>query len=144
MKRGTSTMSKTTPFLMFEGQAEEAINFYTSIFQDSEVIHLSRYKAGEPGNEGQVSRAVFSINGQEFLCTDSSVQHAFTFTPSISLYVDCDSEEEITEAFAKLSDGGQLLMPLDKYPFSKKFGWVQDKFGVSWQLNLESFTTIGQ
>lgn len=137
-------MSKITPFLMFEGKAEEAINFYTSIFQDSEIIHLTRYKAGEPGNEGEVSRAVISINGQEFLCTDSSVKHAFTFTPSISLYVNCDSEDEIDEAYAKLSDGGQLLMPLDSYPFSKKFGWVQDKFGVSWQLNLDNFTTIAQ
>lgn len=137
-------MSKITPFLMFEGQAEEAINFYTSIFQNSEIIHLARYKAGEHGKEGEVSRAVFSINGQEFLCTDSSVQHAFTFTPSISLYVNCDSEVEIDEAFAKLSDGGQLLMPLDKYPFSERFGWVQDKFGVSWQLNLDNFTSIGR
>lgn len=121
---------------MFEGKAEEAINFYTSIFKDSEIIRLARYGAGEPGKEGEVSLATFSINGQEFICTDSFVQHAFTFTPSISLFVDCDSEEELDDAYAKLSEGGQLLMPLDKYPFSKKFGWVQDKFGVSWQLNL--------
>jgi len=129
-------MTKITPFLMFEGKAEEAINFYTSIFKDSEIIRLARYGAGEPGKEGEVSLATFSINGQEFICTDSFVQHAFTFTPSISLFVDCDSEEELDDAYAKLSEGGQLLMPLDKYPFSKKFGWVQDKFGVSWQLNL--------
>ncbi|MEK4487595.1 VOC family protein [Psychrobacillus sp. FSL H8-0484] len=131
-----SNMTKITPFLMFEGKAEEAINFYTSIFKDSEIIRLARYGAGEPGKEGEVSLATFSINGQEFICTDSFVQHAFTFTPSISLFVDCDSEEELDDAYAKLSEGGQLLMPLDKYPFSKKFGWVQDKFGVSWQLNL--------
>lgn len=131
-------MSKITPFLMFQGQAEEAINYYTSIFQDSEIIHLAHYGAGGPGKEGEISRAVFSINGQEFLCTDSTVQHTFTFTPSISLFVNCDSEEELDGAFAKLSDGGQVLMPLNNYPFSKKFGWVQDKFGVSWQLNLDN------
>jgi predicted 3-demethylubiquinone-9 3-methyltransferase (glyoxalase superfamily) len=129
-------MSKITPFLMFEGQAEEAINFYMSIFNDSEIIRLARYEAGEPGKEGEVSQAVFSINGQEFICTDTFVQHAFTFTPSISLFVECDSEEEINDAYTKLADSGELLMPLDSYPFSKKFGWVQDKFGVSWQLIL--------
>ncbi len=129
-------MSKITPFLMFEGKAEEAINFYMSIFNDSEIIRLARYEAGEPGKEGEVSQAVFSINGQEFICTDTFVQHAFTFTPSISLFVECDSEEEINDAYTKLADGGELLMPLDSYPFSKKFGWVQDKFGVSWQLIL--------
>ena len=129
-------MSKITPFLMFEGKAEEAINFYMSIFNDSELIRIARYEAGEPGKEGEVSQAVFSINGQEFICTDTFVQHAFTFTPSISLFVECDSEEEINDAYTKLADGGELLMPLDSYPFSKKFGWVQDKFGVSWQLIL--------
>lgn len=129
-------MSKITPFLMFQGQAEEAINFYMSIFNDSEIIRLARYEAGEPGKEGEVSQAVFSINGQEFICTDTFVQHAFTFTPSISLFVECDSEEEINDAYTKLADNGELLMPLDSYPFSKKFGWVQDKFGVSWQLIL--------
>ncbi|WP_391118125.1 VOC family protein [Psychrobacillus sp. L3] len=129
-------MTKITPFLMFEGQAEAAINFYTSVFKDSEIIRLARFGAGGPGKEGEVSQAAFSINGQEFLCTDSFVQHAFTFTPSLSLFVECDSEEEIDEAYAKLLEGGQSLMPIDKYPFSKKFGWVQDKFGVSWQLNL--------
>ena len=129
-------MSKITPFLMFEGKAEEAINFYMSIFNDAELIRIARYEAGEPGKEGEVSQAVFSINGQEFICTDTFVQHAFTFTPSISLFVECDSEEEINDAYTKLADGGELLMPLDSYPFSKKFGWVQDKFGVSWQLIL--------
>lgn len=129
-------MSKINTFLMFEGQAEEAINFYTSVFKHSEIIRIARYGASGPGKEGEVSRAAFSINGQEFLCTDSFVQHAFTFTPSISLFVECDSEEELEDAYAKLLEGGQSLMPIGNYPFSKKFGWVQDKFGVSWQLNL--------
>ncbi|QFG00640.1 VOC family protein [Psychrobacillus glaciei] len=129
-------MSKITPFLMFEGQAEAAINFYTSVFRDFKIIRLAHYGADGPGKEGEVSQAAFNINGQEFLCTDSFVQHAFTFTPSLSLFVECDSEEEIDEAYDKLLEGGQSLMPIDKYPFSKKFGWIQDKFGVSWQLNL--------
>jgi predicted 3-demethylubiquinone-9 3-methyltransferase (glyoxalase superfamily) len=90
----------------------------------------------EAGNEGSVLHATFSIKGQEFMTSDSYVQHAFTFTPSISLYVTCDSEEEIDQAFEKLSQGGEILMPLDAYPFSAKFGWINDKFGVSWQLSL--------
>jgi predicted 3-demethylubiquinone-9 3-methyltransferase (glyoxalase superfamily) len=130
-------MQKITTFLMFTGRAEEAMNFYTSLFKQSEILSLTRYGANEAGAEGTVQHAIFTLNGQEFMCIDSSVQHAFTFTPSISLYVRCDTEEEIDAVFAKLSQDGQIHMPLDRYPFSKRFGWVSDKFGVSWQLNLE-------
>jgi predicted 3-demethylubiquinone-9 3-methyltransferase (glyoxalase superfamily) len=70
------------------------------------------------------------------MCIDSSMKHDFTFTPAISLFVNCDTEEELGELFATLSQGGQVFMPLDTYPFSKKFGWVADRYGVSWQLNL--------
>jgi predicted 3-demethylubiquinone-9 3-methyltransferase (glyoxalase superfamily) len=80
-------------------------------------------------------RATFAINGQIFMCVDSPVKHGFTFTPAMSLFVDCADEAEIGRLFAKLSEGGQILMPLDKYPFSRKFGWLSDRFGVSWQLN---------
>lgn len=124
------------PFLMFDGTAEEAMNTYISIFDSSEIINITRYGANEAGNEGSVLHATFSIKGQEFMTSDSNVQHAFTFTPSISLFVTCDSEEEIDQAFEKLSQGGEILMPLDAYPFSAKFGWINDKFGVSWQLSL--------
>lgn len=127
---------KITTFLMFEGQAEEAMNFYTSIFDQAEIVSITRYGANGPGKEGSVMHATFSIFGQEFMCIDSNIQHGFTFTPSISLYVKCESEEEIDQYFAKLSDGGKVLMPLAKYPFSEKFGWVGDKFGVTWQLTL--------
>lgn len=72
------------------------------------------------------------------MCIDSSIKHEFTFTPAISLYVTCDTEEEIDEAFEKLSEDGGVLMPLAAYPFSEKFGWVADKYGVTWQLNLAS------
>ncbi|KHF32714.1 VOC family protein [Paenibacillus sp. JTLBN-2024] len=127
---------KVTPFLMFEGQAEEAMNFYVSVFSPAEILRVTRYGPNESGTEGSVMQAAFSVKGQTILCIDSSVHHAFTFTPAISLFVDCESEEEIDETFAKLSEGGAVLMPLAAYPFAKKFAWVQDRFGVSWQLSL--------
>jgi predicted 3-demethylubiquinone-9 3-methyltransferase (glyoxalase superfamily) len=130
-------MQKFTTFLMFDGKAEEAMKLYTSLFKQSEILHLTRYGANEAGAEGTVQHATFTLNGQEFMCIDSSAQHAFTFTPSISLYVRCETEEEIDRVFATLSQGGQILMPLDRYPFSDKFGWLSDRFGVSWQLSLE-------
>jgi predicted 3-demethylubiquinone-9 3-methyltransferase (glyoxalase superfamily) len=129
-------MQKITTFLMFEGKAEEAMNFYISLFDQSKIVSISRYGANEPGKEGTVQHAIFSLNGQEFMCIDSFVNHGFTFTPSISLYVNCEKEEEIDKVFEQLSSGGQVLMPLGPYPFSPKFGWVSDKFGVTWQLNL--------
>ena len=130
-------MQKFTTFLMFTGKAEEAMKFYTSLFKNSEITSISRYGANETGAEGTVQLATFTLNGQEFMCIDSSPVHEFTFTPSISIYVRCETEAEIEQAFAKLSQGGQVLMPLERYPFSPKFGWLSDKFGVSWQLNLE-------
>ena len=133
-------MQKVTTFLMFTGQAEAAMNLYMSLFKQSEILNLTRYGANEAGAEGTVQHATFTLNGQEFMCIDSSAVHAFTFTPSMSLYVRCDSEEEIDRVFATLSQGGQILMPLDEYPFSAKFGWLADRFGVSWQLSLEPTT----
>ena len=130
-------MQKVITFLMFNGRAEEAINLYTSLFKQSEILSITRYGANEAGAEGTVQHAIFTLNGQEFMCIDSNAQHTFTFTPSISLYVRCDTEEEIDVVFVKLSQDGQIHMPLDRSPFSAKFGWVSDKFGVSWQLNLE-------
>jgi|SRR5690625_2225744 len=130
-------MKKVTPFLMFQnGQAEEAMNYYTSLIEDSEITSISRYGANESGDEGTVMHATFSLKGQEFMCIDSNVTHQFTFTPSFSIYLTCDSEEEIEMIYEKLLTDGQALMPLDNYGFSKKFGWVNDKFGVSWQLTL--------
>jgi predicted 3-demethylubiquinone-9 3-methyltransferase (glyoxalase superfamily) len=132
-------MSTTvTTFLMFEGKAEEAMNFYMSLFKDARVIDIKRYGPGEGGAEGTVMKATFSLNGRDFICIDSPAKHAFTFTPSISLFVDCDGEAEVDTLFARLSEGGAVMMPLAAYPFSKKFGWVADKFGVSWQLNLKA------
>lgn len=131
-----NTNQKITTFLMFEGKAEEAMNFYTSLFNQSEIVSISRYDENGPGKEGTVIHATFTLNGQEFMCIDSYVKHDFTFTPAMSLYVTCDTEEEIETVFNKLAQDGKVLMPLGSYPFSKKFGWLNDKYGVSWQLTL--------
>lgn len=127
---------KFSTFLMFEGQAEEAMKLYVSLFENSEIVYIKRYGAGEAGAEGSVMQAAFTLNGVSFMCIDSYVKHGFTFTPAISIYVNCGSGQEIDHVFAELSRDGQVLMPLGEYPFSSKFGWVADRFGVTWQLNL--------
>ncbi|MEB9905586.1 MULTISPECIES: VOC family protein [Bacillus] len=132
----SNTNQKITTFLMFEGKAEEAMNFYTSLFDQSEIVNISRYDENGPGKEGTVIHATFTLNGQEFMCIDSYVNHNFTFTPAMSLYVTCETEEEIETVFHKLAQDGAILMSLGAYPFSKKFGWLNDKYGVSWQLTL--------
>ncbi|MBB4824749.1 putative 3-demethylubiquinone-9 3-methyltransferase (glyoxalase superfamily) [Sporosarcina luteola] len=130
-------MGKVLPFLMFQnGKAEEAMELYISLVKNSEIRHIVRYGAEGPGDEGTVMQAVFALNGQEFMCIDSNVTHQFTFTPSFSIYVTCDTEEELVHLYESLLEGGQALMPLDNYGFSKKFGWINDRFGVSWQLDL--------
>jgi predicted 3-demethylubiquinone-9 3-methyltransferase (glyoxalase superfamily) len=132
-------MGKVTPFLMFEdGKAEEVMNYYVSIIDDSEITSIVRYGANESGDEGTVMQAIFSLKGQEFMCIDSNVKHQFTFTPSFSIFVTCDSEEEINNIYEKLLEGGKALMPIGDYGFSQKFGWLNDRYGVSWQLNLPS------
>ncbi|MCM3317203.1 VOC family protein [Rummeliibacillus stabekisii] len=130
-------MEKVTPFLMFQGgKAEEAMNYYTSIIEDSTIESIVRYGPGENGEEGTVMQASFSLKGQEFMCIDSAPVHNFDFTPSFSIFITCDSEDELTYLYENLLADGEALMPLDNYGFSKKFGWVNDKFGVSWQINL--------
>jgi predicted 3-demethylubiquinone-9 3-methyltransferase (glyoxalase superfamily) len=129
-------MAKVTPFLMFQGNAEEAMNFYTSLIEGSAITSIQRYGPNEAGQEGSLMQATFTLKDQEFMCIDSPVKHEFTFTPSFSIYITCDTEAEIERLYEKLSDGGGVLMPLGDYSFSKKFGWVVDRFGVSWQLNL--------
>ncbi|HJW44747.1 MAG TPA: VOC family protein [Geothrix sp.] len=127
---------KVTTFLMFTGQAERAMAFYASIFPGSRIESMDRYGAEEPGREGTVKRAILDLPGTRLMCVDSPPVHAFTFTPSISLFVDCDSEAGLDQAFAQLSEEGQVLMPAGDNGFSRRFAWVQDRFGVSWQLNL--------
>lgn len=127
---------KIMTFLMFQGQAEEAMTFYTSLFDDAEVVSVTRYGPDQPGAEGTVQHAVFTLAGQPYMAIDSNVRHDFTFTPAISLYVTCASEAEIERLYAALSEKGGTMMPLDSYGFSSRFAWVSDRFGVSWQLNL--------
>ena len=123
--------------LMFEGKAFEAMTFYVSLFKGSEVTRVERYGPGEPGPEGSVKRAEFTLGGHRLACIDSPIKHGFTFTPSVSLFVDCEDEAELDRAFKELSAGGAVLMPPGNYGFSAKFAWVNDRFGVSWQLNLQ-------
>jgi predicted 3-demethylubiquinone-9 3-methyltransferase (glyoxalase superfamily) len=135
-------MQKITTYLLFvgeqSGKAEEAINLYTSLFRDSEVKHLEHFKAGEPaGVEGTVKQAIFTLAGLEYRAMDGGAGHQFSFTPAVSIFVNCDNEEEIDSLYGRLSEGGSALMPLGNYGFSKKFGWLNDKYGVSWQLNLD-------
>lgn len=132
-----AAMSKQlVPFLMFEGAAEQAITFYTSLFANGRIIEISRYGAEGPGPEGTVQRAAFSLDGQLFYCSDSFVQHAFSFTPSWSVWIETESDDELERLFSALGEGGTERMPLGDYGFSRRFGWVDDRFGVSWQLNL--------
>ncbi len=129
-------MQKLTTFLMFDGRAEEAVNLYITLFENSKILSITRYGPNEAGAEGTVMHATFSLAGQEFMCIDSSVKQGFTFTPAMSIYVNCKTEQEIDRLFEQLSQGGQVFMPLNRYPFSDRFAWISDRFGVSWQLNL--------
>ena len=127
---------KITTFLMFEGKAEEAVTFYMSLFPDAQFVAIERYGADGPGPEGSVQHATFTLAGQEFMVSDSFVKHQFTFTRRVWLSFDCASVWFIDRLYKALSEGGGELMPLGDYGFSKKFGWVNDRFGVSWQLTL--------
>jgi predicted 3-demethylubiquinone-9 3-methyltransferase (glyoxalase superfamily) len=125
-----------TPFLMFEGRADEAMSLYLSLFPDASVLSVSRYGEGEPGAAGTVRHAVFSLAGQRVQCIDSPVSHGFTFTPAFSLHVTFETEADLDRVYQALSEGGGVLMPLAAYPFSPKYAWLNDRFGVSWQLSL--------
>ncbi|MCG8579485.1 MAG: VOC family protein [Bacteroidales bacterium] len=124
-------------FLTFqEGNAEEAMTFYVELFDNSKIVEIQRYQKSEGGEEGTIKMARFVLNGSPFICSDSYVKHEWSFTPAISLYMEVKTEERINRLFEKLSEGGKVMMPLGDYGFSKKFGFVEDRFGVSWQLNL--------
>lgn len=124
------------PMLMFAANADEAISFYVSLFENSGVLSMEYYGADEQGVEGSVKKASFVVAGQHLMAIDSPVKHEFGFTPAISLFVECDSSEHFHEAFAQLSEDGKVLMPADNYGFSELFAWVSDRFGVSWQLSV--------
>lgn len=120
--------------LMFDGSAEEAMGFYVSLLPNSEILECVRYEGGE--NKGKIQQASFTLDGREFICIDTPVKHDFSFTPATSIFVDCASGEELGRLYAALSEDGHVFMPLGNYGFSQRFGWISDRFGVSWQLNL--------
>lgn len=115
-------MQKITPFLWFNDKAEEAVNFYVSIFKNSKVISITRYGEEMPGMKGKVLTAVFQLDGHEFMALDGGPQ--FTFTEAISFFVDCKSQQEVDELWEKLSEGGE----------KGRCGWLKDKYGLSWQI----------
>jgi predicted 3-demethylubiquinone-9 3-methyltransferase (glyoxalase superfamily) len=118
------------------GRAREAVDFYVSIFSDGRLDSMETYGPDDEEAEGTVKLSKFSLAGRDFMAMDSGREHHFTFTPAMSLFVDCDRRDELDALHSKLLEGGLELMPLAEYPFSPRFGWVQDRFGVSWQLNL--------
>jgi len=133
-------VKRITTFLMFarehHGEAKEAIDFYVSLFPNSGINSIEYYGAEDSEPAGTVKAAAFTLNGQSLMGMDSAAPHPFTFTPAISLFVECESQDEIRRLYDALSASGTVLMPLDHYEFRKQFGWVEDRFGVSWQLNL--------
>jgi predicted 3-demethylubiquinone-9 3-methyltransferase (glyoxalase superfamily) len=115
-------MQKITPFLWSDGKAEEAMNFYVSIFKNSKIVRVARYGEGGPGTKGTVMSATFQLDGQNFFALNGGPQ--FTFTPAISFFVNCETQQEVDELWEKLSEGGK----------KERCGWLKDKYGVSWQV----------
>jgi predicted 3-demethylubiquinone-9 3-methyltransferase (glyoxalase superfamily) len=115
-------MQKITPFLWYDGQAEEAVNFYVSIFKNSKVVSMSRYGDAGPGPKGSVMIAAFQLDGQDFVALNGGPQ--YKFTPAISFVVNCETQEEVDDLWEKLSAGGR----------KDRCAWLTDKFGVSWQI----------
>jgi predicted 3-demethylubiquinone-9 3-methyltransferase (glyoxalase superfamily) len=115
-------MQKITPFLWFDGKAEEAMNFYMSTFKNSKVLSVTRYGEAGPGPKGTVMTAKFELNGQEFIALNGGPQ--FTFTEAISFVVNCETQQDVDELWEKLSEGGK----------KSRCGWLKDKYGLSWQV----------
>ena len=115
-------MQKISPFLWFDGNAEEAVNFYVSIFKDAKILNLSRYGEAGPGPKGSVMSATFQLHGQEFIALNGGPH--FKFTPAISFFVHCQTQEEVDDLWEKLSAGGR----------KDRCGWLTDRYGLSWQI----------
>jgi len=139
---------KTTTFLTFVGdqcgKAEEAINYYTSIFPNSEIKSIKKYSKGEAGGTPELIKyGLFTLNGTDYMVSESNYNHTWSFTPAVSILISDTSDEVIQTLFEEFSsNGGQIMVPLDNYKgtgdygFGKKFGWCQDKYGISWQFVL--------
>ena len=122
-------MQKITPHLWFDKEAKEAAEFYTSLLPDSQVTNISTLHDTPSGDCDVVS---FELAGQPFMAI--SAGPLFKFNPSVSFHVKCKTKEEVDAIWEKLSSGGKVLMPLDAYPFSERYGWIEDKYGLSWQV----------
>jgi predicted 3-demethylubiquinone-9 3-methyltransferase (glyoxalase superfamily)/uncharacterized protein YndB with AHSA1/START domain len=135
---GIPAMQKIITSLLFvgkqAGKAEEAIRLYTSLFKDSKILMLERYAPGEGDTVGTIKFGSFTLAGQTFNAMDSGRPHQFGFTPAVNLFVTCESEAELDAPYKRLSTGGSIQIPLGKYPFAEKYCWLNDKYGVSWQL----------
>jgi len=124
-------------FLTFQGGvAAAALDLYRDVFDDFELVEIDRYGTEDGGPEDTVKVAKFRLAGSDFSCADSPVPHEWGFTPAVSLWIDCEDTIELERLFDRLSDGGVVFMPLDDYGFSTRFGWVGDRYGVTWQLNV--------
>lgn len=128
----TNYTNKIVPHLWFDKEAIEAANFYVSIFPGSEITGKTAI-SGTPG--GDVDIVTFNLSGSSFMAINAGPM--FKINPSISFYVYCGSEQKIGRLYTELSNGGMVLMPLDKYPWSGKYAWVQDKYGLTWQLDVD-------
>ena len=115
-------MQKITPFLWFDHQAEEAVNFYTTLFKDSRIVSISRYGEGAPGPQGAVMTVNFQLEGQEFIALNGGPE--FPFSPAISFFVNCATQAEVDRLWEKLTEGGEEV----------QCGWLKDKYGLSWQI----------
>ena len=115
-------MQRITPFLWFDDKAEEAVNFYTSIFKNSKIESIMRYGEGGPGPKGTVMSATFQLDGQDFMALNGGP--LFTFSPAISFFVNCKTQREVDELWEKLSAGGE----------KSRCGWLKDRYGLSWQI----------
>ena len=115
-------MKGISPFLWFNDKAEEAANFYVSIFKNSKIVKISRYGDAGPGPKGSVMVVAFQLNGQDFVALNGGPN--FTFTPAVSFVVNCETQQEVDEYWDKLSKGGEI----------QQCGWLQDKYGLSWQI----------
>lgn len=130
-------MTTMTPFVMFQGGCgQSALDFWTAAVPDSRIESLELFGAEGPGPEGTIKRAVALIAGQRLMVHDSFIDHAFDFTPSHSFFVACEDEAQFERLYGLLVENGQELMPAGDYGWSRRFGWVNDRFGVSWQLEL--------
>ena len=126
---------KANPFLMFQGQARDALALYREAFPDYEEVLLQSHPEGPQA--GQVAMARIRVGGLEIMLFDSAPIHDFTFTPATSFMIDCDDEAQLRALAEKLGEGGAVMMAIDDYGFSTLFTWLADRFGVSWQLNLK-------